>query len=237
MPIISPSDCKCWRGRTAVALVYGLLVLGSITMVVPFLITLTGSVSTDFDYERRTPLPRFLWSRSDRLLRTLCGYFPPSHRGSIRQLRSVFPSLPPAWQIWAQIGDERDVADAWAETQLARIEFAAHQYDAKLVVVLGHTGCGAMNAALAAVRSGREPESANLRMLVEKIRPAVECAIEGGDGQATDVLADLAGRENVRRAVDVIRNDPGVIRKLVDDEGLEIVGAEYSLATGVVEFF
>jgi carbonic anhydrase len=124
-----------------------------------------------------------------------------------------------------------------SQTQLASIEFAAQEYDAKLVVVLGHTGCGAMRAALAAVRSGREPESANLRMLVEKIRPAVECAIEGGDGQGMDALADLAGRENVRRAVDVIRNDPGVIRKLVDDDGLEIVGAEYSLATGVVEFF
>ena len=124
-----------------------------------------------------------------------------------------------------------------SQTQLASIEFAAQEYDAKLVVVLGHTGCGAMRAALAAVRSGREPEPANLRMLVEKIRPAVECAIEGGDGQGMDALADLAGRENVRRAVDVIRNDPGVIRKLVDDEGLEIVGAEYSLATGVVEFF
>lgn len=124
-----------------------------------------------------------------------------------------------------------------SQTQLASIEFAAREYDVKLVVVLGHTGCGAMRAALAAVRSGREPESANLRMLVEKIRPAVECAIEGGDGQGMDALADLAGRENVRRAVDVIRNDPGVIRKLVDDDGLEIVGAEYSLATGVVEFF
>ncbi|MBN2449235.1 MAG: ABC transporter permease subunit [Lentisphaeria bacterium] len=122
MPIISPTDARTWRGRAAIGLIYLLLGLGSFTMVVPFLITLTGSLSTDFDYERRSPLPRFLWSRSDRLLRTLCTYFPPSHRGSLQQLRSFFPSLPADWQIWAQIGDERDAADAWAREQLARID-------------------------------------------------------------------------------------------------------------------
>lgn len=122
MPIISDTDRKSWNGRFIVALIYFLLICGSFAMVVPFLITLNGSVSTYFDYERRSPLPRFLWSRQDRFLRTLCSYFPPSHRASISQLRSFLPSLPPEWQIWAQVGDEMEVADTWAATELKRID-------------------------------------------------------------------------------------------------------------------
>ena len=121
MPIIGPTERKSPSGRTAILLIYLLLLLGSVTMVLPFLITLTGSVSTYVDYERRSPLPRFLWSRPDRLLRTLCGYFPPSHRGSLQQLRSFFPTLPEGWQIWSQIGDEPALADAWANTELRRL--------------------------------------------------------------------------------------------------------------------
>jgi ABC-type glycerol-3-phosphate transport system permease component len=121
VPIIGVTERKSASGRTAVLLIYLLLVLGGITMLVPFLITLTGSVSNAFDYERRNPLPRFLWSRPDRLLRTLCTYFPPSHRASLQQLRSFFPSLPADWQIWSQIGDSRAAADTWANAQLARL--------------------------------------------------------------------------------------------------------------------
>lgn len=122
MPIISDTDRRSARGRLAVLLIYLLLVVGSVTMVVPFLITLTGSVSTYFDYERRSSLPRFVWARSDRLLRTLCTYFPPSHRASLQQMRSFLPSLPADWQIWSQIGDERAAADAWAAAHLRRID-------------------------------------------------------------------------------------------------------------------
>ncbi len=122
MPIISHTDRKCWRGRSTIGLIYLLLIVGSATMVIPFMITLTGSMNTYFDYERRSPLPRFLWSRPDRFLRMLCSYFPPSHRGSLRQLRSFYPTLPKEWQIWAQIGDETAVADTWAEDRLGRLD-------------------------------------------------------------------------------------------------------------------
>lgn len=124
-----------------------------------------------------------------------------------------------------------------SQTQLASIEFAAEQLGARLVVVLGHTGCGAMAAAFAAVRSGSEPESDNLRMLVGKIRPAVERAIENGQGCDTTELVDRVSRENIRQSVDIIRNEPGVLRGLADEGRLVVVGAEYSLPTGVVEFF
>lgn len=124
-----------------------------------------------------------------------------------------------------------------SHTQLASIEFAAEQYGVQLIVVLGHTGCGAMAAAFAAMQSGNEPESDNLRLLVDKIRPAAERAVGGEQGRDAAALVNRLGRENVRQAVDVIRSDPGVLRRLADENRLLVVGAEYSLATGFVEFF
>ncbi|NLC58332.1 MAG: carbohydrate ABC transporter permease [Armatimonadetes bacterium] len=122
MPIISYTDTKSPKGRLVVLGIYLALVLGGLTMVLPFLVMVTGSVSTPFDYERRSVLPRFLWSREDRLLRTLCTFFPPTHRASLRQLRAYFPDLPEEWQLWSQIGDDRARADAWARRQLQRLE-------------------------------------------------------------------------------------------------------------------
>lgn len=124
-----------------------------------------------------------------------------------------------------------------SHTQLASIEFAAERLGARLIVVLGHTGCGAMAAAFEAVRSGRVPGSENLHLLIEMIRPAVERAIELDERCDEAALVQRAGRENVRQSVDVIRNDPGILRRLADSGQLMVVGAEYSLATGLVEFF
>ncbi|MBM4143483.1 MAG: carbohydrate ABC transporter permease [Lentisphaerae bacterium] len=118
MPIIDTVERKSAKGRFALALIYTGLIAGGLSMIIPFGIMLTGSVSNAFDYDRRSPLPGFLVNRSDRLLRVLCGYFPPSHRGSIRQLRSAFPSLPADWQNWSQIGDTRRESAAWAAVEL-----------------------------------------------------------------------------------------------------------------------
>lgn len=124
-----------------------------------------------------------------------------------------------------------------SHTQLASIEFAAETFGARLIVVLGHTGCGAMATVFAAMQSGTEPDSENLRLLVQKIRPAAERAIERADGCDAAALVDRVGRENVRQAVEAIRNEAGVLRRLADEGQLLVVGAEYSLATGFVEFF
>jgi carbonic anhydrase len=121
-------------------------------------------------------------------------------------------------------------------TQLASIEFAAEQLGARLVVVLGHTDCGAMAAAFAAVQGGSVPESDNLRMLVAKIRPAAARATEDGQGCDTAELVDRVGRENVRQSVDTVLDESAVLRRLADEDGLVVVGAEYSLRSGVVEF-
>lgn len=122
MSIIDAVERKSAKGRLALALIYLGLIIGGLTMIVPFAIMLTGSVSNSFDYDRRNPAPGFLVNRADRLMRVLCGYFPPSHRGSIRQFRGVFPSLPAGWQGWPQIGDARDESDDWAAAELATLE-------------------------------------------------------------------------------------------------------------------
>jgi carbonic anhydrase len=123
-----------------------------------------------------------------------------------------------------------------SKTQLGSIEFAALKYGTRLVVVLGHTGCGAMTAAAAAVQGGEDPGSENLRQLVEQIRPAVMRAVELDGDSAPDELIDRVGRENVRYSVEAIRTGSDVIRRLAEDDGLQVVGAEYSLATGAVAF-
>lgn len=125
MPIISPVDRRSAKGRAVTAGIYVALVVGGLAMVYPFLVMLTGSVSNGFDYDRRDPLPRYLWSREDRFLHMLCAYFPPTHRGSLRQLRAYFPDLPPDWQTWSQIGDDTRASDAWASMQLARLRDAS----------------------------------------------------------------------------------------------------------------
>jgi len=121
MPIIDTVERKSGKGRFALLLIYAGLILGGLTMIAPFCIMLTGSASNSFDFDRRNPVPGFLINRSDRFLRVLCGYYPPSHRGSIRQLRSTFPSLPAGWQSWTQIGDARGESDAWAAAELATL--------------------------------------------------------------------------------------------------------------------
>ncbi|MCC7491262.1 MAG: carbohydrate ABC transporter permease [Fimbriimonadaceae bacterium] len=121
MAILSYADHRKFKGRMLTLGIYLALCLGGLTMVVPFLIMLTGSVSNSFDYERRSPLPRYVWSRPDRLMSTLCSFFPAAHRGSLRQLRSFFPDLPVDWSLWTQIGDETAASDQWAAAQLARL--------------------------------------------------------------------------------------------------------------------
>ncbi|MDH7568745.1 MAG: carbohydrate ABC transporter permease [Armatimonadota bacterium] len=122
MPILSYTDIRSRKGKLVVLGIYAALILGGVTMVYPFLVMLTGSMSNAFDYDRRSPLPRWVWSREDRFMRFLCTYFPPAHRGSIRQLRAYFPDLPADWQLWSQIGDDPAGSDAWARKQLALLQ-------------------------------------------------------------------------------------------------------------------
>jgi len=124
-----------------------------------------------------------------------------------------------------------------APSQVGSVEFAAERYGTRLVVVLGHSNCGAIGATLEQLQRPKENQSHNLHSIVDLIRPSVE------DLLATDLRYDLnelvhqAVRANIRVSVNHLRHGSEIIEQLVRGDGLLVVGAEYSLETGVVDFF
>ncbi|PIE36599.1 MAG: carbonic anhydrase [Gammaproteobacteria bacterium] len=124
-----------------------------------------------------------------------------------------------------------------APSLLGSIEFSAVTHGARLVVVLGHTGCGAVQATVDQLREPAGGVSPNLQSIVNRVRPSVDTLIEAGHGDERDELVRLATRANIRASVSQVRYGSKILEDLVLKDGLLIVGAEYSLETGVVEFF
>lgn len=122
-------------------------------------------------------------------------------------------------------------------TQAGSVEFAAAHYATPLVVVLGHSMCGAVIATLGELERPTESSNPNLGSIVDCIRPSVEPLLKTRTQQSRDALIRRAVRANVRAAVGHLRSGSKVIERLVKKDGLRIVGAEYSLETGVVDFF
>jgi carbonic anhydrase len=123
-----------------------------------------------------------------------------------------------------------------APSQVGSVEFAAERFGTRLVVVLGHAQCGAIIATLDELRRPSDGRSPNLRAIVDRIRPSIESLLSTGrhDG---DALLDLAVRANIRASADHLRHGSAILEQLIHRNGLLVVGAEYSLETGVVEFF
>jgi carbonic anhydrase len=124
-----------------------------------------------------------------------------------------------------------------APSQIGSVEFAAERFGTKLVVVLGHTGCGAILATLEELRRPTERHSENLRSIVDRVRPSVEALFEGSVPPNDDVLEHRAVRANIRASANQLRHGSQILERLIDYEGLRVVGAEYSLETGEVDFF
>jgi carbonic anhydrase len=124
-----------------------------------------------------------------------------------------------------------------APSQVGSVEFAAERYGTRLVVVLGHTRCGAVQATLEELQRPTESQSRNLRSIVDRIRPSVEGLLETELTRDKDALALQAIRANVRVAANHLRHGSDVLEQLIQKDGLLIVGAEYSLETGEVDFF
>ena len=124
-----------------------------------------------------------------------------------------------------------------APSQVGSVEFAAARYDTRLVVVLGHSQCGAITATLEELRRPNENQSRNLRAIVDRVRPSVEGLFATDLRHDEDALVRQAVRANIRASVDHLRHGSQVLEQLIQDEGVRVVGAEYSLDTGVVEFF
>ncbi|MBX3184014.1 MAG: carbonic anhydrase [Polyangiaceae bacterium] len=124
-----------------------------------------------------------------------------------------------------------------ASSQVGSVEFAVEAFGTKLVVVLGHTQCGAISATLQEILSDQEPRSKNLMSIVDRVRPSVEPLFSGPLAQDLPALKAEAVRANVRASTCQLRAGSPIIERLVADQGLLIVGAEYDLDSGRVDFF
>jgi len=124
-----------------------------------------------------------------------------------------------------------------APSQVGSIEFAAMQFNTKLVVVLGHTKCGAINATINTLLTPSNDHSPNVLSILDRISPHIAGLVEeSSDHNKADLLRQ-AMRANVRASVQQLRESSQVLESLTKDEGLEIVGADYDIETGVVDFF
>ena len=124
-----------------------------------------------------------------------------------------------------------------APSQIGSVEFAAHQFGTRLVVVMGHSKCGAVTATIEELERPERNRSPNLRSIVDRIRPAVEDLMDTDLRTDHDALLAHAVRANIRASVNQLRHGSQILEDLIQNDGLLVVGAEYSLETGRVDFF
>jgi carbonic anhydrase len=124
-----------------------------------------------------------------------------------------------------------------APSQIGSVEFAASRFGTPLVVVLGHTQCGAILATIEQLQQPGGHQSRNLRSIVDRVRPSVEILLQTELRRDPAVLVHHAVRANVIASVNHLRHGSALLEQLIARGELSVVGAEYSLETGVVEFF
>ena len=124
-----------------------------------------------------------------------------------------------------------------AASQIGSVEFAAERFGTRLVVVLGHSQCGAVLATLEELQQPTDNQSRNLRSIVDRVRPSVEALLSTELRHDPDALVRHAVRANVRVSASHLQHGSEVLEQLIQKHGLLVVGAEYSLETGVVDFF
>jgi carbonic anhydrase len=124
-----------------------------------------------------------------------------------------------------------------ASSQVGSVEFAAEKFGTPLVVVLGHSQCGAVLATLEELMRPKEKQSRNLRSIVDRIRPSVEALLATELRHDSEALVRHAIRSNVRVSANHLRHGSEVLEPRIQRGDLLVVGAEYSLETGVVDFF
>lgn len=124
-----------------------------------------------------------------------------------------------------------------APSQVGSVEFAAARFGTRLVVVLGHSQCGAVLATLEELQQPSDSQSRNLRSIVDRVRPSVEALLATELRHDPDALVREAVRANIRVSANHLRHGSEVLEQLIHTDGLLVVGGEYSLETGIVEFF
>jgi len=124
-----------------------------------------------------------------------------------------------------------------APSQVASVEFAAEQFGTRLVVVLGHTRCGAIQATLDELGRPSAERSRHLRSIVDRIQPAIAPLLATELRHDPEALAAQATRANIVAAAHQLRHGSEILEQRIAGHGLVVVGAEYDLATGRVDFF
>jgi len=124
-----------------------------------------------------------------------------------------------------------------APSQIGSVEFAATRFGTRLVVVLGHSQCGAIQETIRQIQEPSENRSPYLSSIVDFVRPSVEPLLDQGLGDNPEAVIEQAVRANIRASAEHMRHGSRILEELERDEGLVIVGAEYSLETGLVDFF
>lgn len=124
-----------------------------------------------------------------------------------------------------------------APSQIGSVEFAASAFGTRLVVVLCHSQCGAVQATLRELEQPTENRSPNLRAIVDRIRPSVQSLLETDEPPNRDALLRRSIRANCRASADRLRHGSRILEDLIETDGLLVVGAEYSIENGMVDFF
>lgn len=124
-----------------------------------------------------------------------------------------------------------------APSQIGSVEFAVSRYNTRLVVVLGHSHCGAVSATIETLIEGEGTESRNIASIVDRVKPSVQPLLDTDLRHDRDALRRAAVRANVRASANQLRHGSNIIESLIENDGLLVVGAEYALETGVVDFF
>jgi carbonic anhydrase len=124
-----------------------------------------------------------------------------------------------------------------APSLVGSVEFAAERFGTRLVVVLGHSQCGAVNATIDDLLDPTAIHSRNLKAIVDRVRPSVQPLIAAGLGADRERLVAESVRANIRNSADHLRHASESLEQLIQRDSLLVVGAEYSLETGVVTFF
>lgn len=124
-----------------------------------------------------------------------------------------------------------------APSQIGSVEFAVEYFGTPLVVILGHSNCGAVEATINEFSNKTGKTSKNLLSIVSRIRPSVESVLRSAKDESQETLLRKAIRANISASAENLRHGSEIIQNLVDSNQLLIVGAEYSLETGEVDFF
>lgn len=124
-----------------------------------------------------------------------------------------------------------------APSQIGSVEFAVSQFGTRLVVVLGHSQCGAIGATIEELLHKNTTSSENIRSIVERVKPSIQSLMSTDLKNNRHALEHEAVRANVRASVNQLQHGSAIIENLIETDGLMVVGAEYSLETGTVEFF